>query len=239
MKLDHEIQLSMYGFFFANSSTVILNYSHGGVVSQSVAIAVVQALIKRHPEMELGCINLTDLFWTKSLFRRMSFEKRVAREEIELVFFHEIVRKVERYKIPHSLILNLDQTPTKLKYALIVLIAGLIDKRMITTAFTVTMNDRFLPIQPTYGSKTLNSFPRVRFPACFAFCANEKHYSNEQESSRLLDDVIIPCVEMKRKKIGVTKASCIDNHGCIQQTNEYPFSSKNYIKQHPVCQSST
>ena len=69
----------------------------------------------------------------------MSFEKRVAREEIELVFFHEIVRKVERYKIPHSLILNLDQTPTKLKYALIVLIAGLIDKRMITTAFTVTM----------------------------------------------------------------------------------------------------
>ena len=62
MKLDHEIQLSIYGFFFANSSTVILNYSHGGVVSQSVAIAVVQALIKRHPEMELGCINLTDLF---------------------------------------------------------------------------------------------------------------------------------------------------------------------------------
>ena len=42
----------------------------------------------------------------------MSFEKRAAREEIELVFFHEIVRKVERYKIPHSLILNLDQTPT-------------------------------------------------------------------------------------------------------------------------------
>ena len=62
MKLDHEIQLSIYGFFFANSSTVILNYSHVGVVSQSVAIAVVQALIKRHPEMELGCINLTDLF---------------------------------------------------------------------------------------------------------------------------------------------------------------------------------
>ena len=112
IKLDHDIQLSIFGLFFANSSTVILNYSHGGVVSQSVAIAVAQALIKRYPEMDLGCIDLTDLFWTKSLSRRMSFEKRAAREEIELVFFHEIVRKVERYKIPHSLILNLDQTPT-------------------------------------------------------------------------------------------------------------------------------
>ena len=112
IKLDHDIQLSIFGLFFANSSTVILNYSHGGVVSQSVAIAVAEALIKRYPEMDLGCIDLTDLFWTKSLSRRMSFEKRAAREEIELVFFHEIVRKVERYKIPHSLILNLDQTPT-------------------------------------------------------------------------------------------------------------------------------
>ena len=84
------------------------------MVSQYVAIAVVQCLIERHPDMEPECIDLKDSFWTQSLFKRMGFEKRAAttdkvaiphtvREEMELVFFHELPHKVEKYKIPHSL----------------------------------------------------------------------------------------------------------------------------------------
>ena len=45
------------------------------MVSQSGAIAVAQGLIERNPEMEFGCIDLKDSFWTQSLFRRMGFKK--------------------------------------------------------------------------------------------------------------------------------------------------------------------
>ena len=36
-----------------------------------------------------------------------------ARKEIELVFMYKIVQKVEKHNIPHSLIINVDQTPSK------------------------------------------------------------------------------------------------------------------------------
>ena len=60
----------------------------------------------------------------KSLFARMNFVKRrktsskvdipdKARKEIEFLFLHEIVTKVEKHNIPPELILNIDQTPLK------------------------------------------------------------------------------------------------------------------------------
>ena len=51
--------------------------SCGGVVSKSVVIAVAQGLIERHPEMELGCIDLKSSFRTQSLFRRMGLKKEL------------------------------------------------------------------------------------------------------------------------------------------------------------------
>ena len=54
----------------------------------------------------------------------MGFKKRMwttgkveipegARKEAELLYLHNIVTIVEKYEIPHSLIMNLDQTPLK------------------------------------------------------------------------------------------------------------------------------
>ena len=92
----------------------------------------------------------------ESLFRRMSYKRRFgttskvpipdkARNEIELIFMHKIVQKVEKYNIPHSLILNVDQTPSKYvltaRYTLAeknsknVQIADGADKRTITATF--------------------------------------------------------------------------------------------------------
>ena len=62
--------------------------------------------------------------WAKSLIARMNFVKRrktsskvdipdKARKEIEFLFLHEIVTKVEKHNIPPELILNIDQTPLK------------------------------------------------------------------------------------------------------------------------------
>ena len=59
-----------------------------------------------------------------------------------------------------------------------------------------------------YGVKTSKSFPRVKSPDSFTRSPNEKHYSYEQESLKLLDDVIIPYVEMEREKLELqTKAA--------------------------------
>ena len=36
-----------------------------------------------------------------------------ARKEIEFVFMHKIVKKIEKYNIPHDLVIDADQTPLK------------------------------------------------------------------------------------------------------------------------------
>ena len=50
--------------------------------------------------------------------RRMSTTAKLpipdkARKEIELVFMQKIVKKIEKYNIPHDLFINADQTPLK------------------------------------------------------------------------------------------------------------------------------
>ena len=112
--------------------------------------------------------------WAQSLFQRMDFKKRMrttgkveilegARKEAELLYLHNIVTIVEKYEIPHSLIMNLDQTPLKYIPAMnhtmakqnskSVSIAGSSDKRSITGTFTITLNGH-LPMQLVYGGKT-------------------------------------------------------------------------------------
>ena len=69
-------------------------------------------------------INLDSSHWAQSLFRRIRFKKRMrttgkieipegARKEAELLYLRKIVTIVEKYEIPPSLILKLDQTPLK------------------------------------------------------------------------------------------------------------------------------
>ena len=77
-----------------------------------------------------------------------------ARKKIEFLFHHEIVTYLEKFKIPPSLILTLDQMP--LKYVPIsretmapcdstaVTIEGSNDKKMITGPFAITFSGKFL-----------------------------------------------------------------------------------------------
>ena len=160
----------------------------GGVVNTTIAIATATALIESSTEEHLKKIKLTRN-WAQSLFRRMKFTRRVAttakvpipektRKEIELVFMHRIVQKVEKYSIPPSLIINIDQTPTKYvpvskstlakKGTKHIPIAGSNDKRMITATFSETLDGKFLPLQLIYKGKTKRSFPNVNFPAGFS-----------------------------------------------------------------------
>ena len=200
--------------------------AHSGVISTAVAIAVADALVKRYPEHELDHVQFRTHTWARSLFQRMGFVRRAgttgkveipegARKEVELTFIHEIVNKVEKFQIPPSLILNLDQTNSKYvsmnKTTLArqgsksVPIAGLNDKRSMTATFTITLNGTFLPMQLIYGGTTSQSWAKVEFPETFSLSANPKHYSNTEESVKLIEEIIIPYIKKERDTLNLSQ----------------------------------
>ena len=99
----------------------------GGAVNFVVSRSVAKVLIKLSGKKELEVIDLDSRWWIQSLFRQMHFVRRTAtiskveipkgtKKKAELILLHRIVSTVEKYQIPISMILNLDQT--SLKYAL-------------------------------------------------------------------------------------------------------------------------
>ena len=204
--------------------------SKGGMVSSTIAVASAKALIARNPQLNLNHIDLDSSSWTQSLFRRMGFKRRLrttgkveipegARKEAELLFLHNIVSVVERYEIPDSLIMNLDQTPLKYIPAMnhtlakrnskSVAIVGSTDKRSITGTFVITLDGRFLPMQLIYGGKTQQSLPRFKFPDGFSLSCNPKHFSNTEESIKIIKEVLLPYIEDQRKQLGKPNQSVL------------------------------
>ena len=59
-------------------------------------------------------------------------------------------------------------------------------------------------MQLIYKGKTSQSFPKITFPDGFSLSANEKHFSNTDESIKYLKEIIIPYVEQKRKESDLT-----------------------------------
>ena len=197
--------------------------NRGAVITWSIANSAATALIKKYPGV-IGDIDLESSSWAQSLSRRMGFTRRrktttkvdipvAARKEIEYLFLYEIVRKVEKYAIPDSLVINFDQTPLKIvqcsnstlakKNSKTVTIFGASDKRSITGTFSVTLSGKFLPMQLIYGGKTQQSLPRYQFPAGFSLIVNEKHFSNTNESVKLLKEIIVPYVKKERESKGL------------------------------------
>ena len=86
-----------------------------------------------------------------------------------------------------------------------VLIKGLTDKRNITLTFAVSLTGEFLPMQIIYGGKTKASLPRgFVFPKGFSLSQNPKHWSNEAETLKLIDEIINPYIVNKRKELKLT-----------------------------------
>lgn len=99
--------------------------------------------------------------------------------------------------------LNSDQTPSSYisvgratmakQGSKSVAIKGLSDKRYITLTFVISLAGEFLPLQIIYGGKTKASQPRgFQFPKSFCVSQNPKHWSNEEETVKLIDDIINP-----------------------------------------------
>ena len=181
--------------------------------------------MKQHPELNLDQMNIEDSSWSKSLFKRMGFKRRLAttdkvsisselHQETQEAYLYSLVKKIEENDIPASLVLNLDQTPSKFvtgcnktlakKGSKTVSIAGSTDKRMISATFVITLSGDFLPIQLIYGSKTKKSIPAVKFPDEFHVAANPKHYS--KESLEMMRKIIITYVEEERRPLHLSNS---------------------------------
>ena len=192
-----------------------------GVVNRTIAVAAVKGLIQSSSDPDLKRIKI-NTSWAQSLFRRMGFVRRMAttakipipdkaRKEIQLVFMHNIVQKVEKHNIPHSLIINADQAPSK--YVPVgrstlaetnvkeVPIPGSTDKRSITATFAETLDGSFLRFQLIYKGKTTQSLPKIDFSHGFSLSVNEKHFSNTQESIKFLKEIVIPFVDKKKSEL--------------------------------------
>ena len=178
-----------------------------GAVNAVVARSVAKVLVKRSGKKELEVIDLDSRWWIQSLFRRMHFVRRTAttskveipegaKKEAELTLLHRLVSTVEKYQIQISMILNLDQT--LLKYAPCsrktiapknskhVAISGTSNKKTITGTFVITLDRHCLPSELIYGDKTTISLSKFKFPKEFSLSVYEKHFSNTQESLKIL-----------------------------------------------------
>ena len=111
------------------------------------------------------------------------------------------------------MVINLDQIPSKYvpgcnktlapKGIKSVSVAGSTDKRTITATFNITMDSKFSPMQIIYGGKTSKSIPTISFPDSFLVSANKKQYSNERESLKMLEHIIIPYVKKQLQNLSL------------------------------------
>ena len=74
-------------------------------------------------------------------------------------------------------------------------------KRAITATFTITLDGKFFGMQLIYKGKTVQSLPQFRFPQEFTLSENKKHYSNEAESIKLIEEIILSYVKEERKRL--------------------------------------
>ena len=193
----------------------------GGAVNSVVAIATTKVLIAKSDLEHLKALDLSNFLWTKIPFRRMGSVRRVKttskpekpnrpKNEAALILHHQIFNLVEKYQIPSSMLINIDETP--LKYASVsnqriapkgskyIVVEGSTYKNAITATFGITYDNQYFLIQLIYGEKTLQRLPRFKFSKVLSLSANEKHFSNTTESLKLLDEIIIPYVTSERKR---------------------------------------
>ena len=184
----------------------------GAVITRSTAVSTAKALMRGHPKL-VGKIDLDKSEWAKSLFQRMGFicrkdtsSKLVISVDVKkksgLLFHDAFVEKIEKHSTRDSLVINFNQTTTLTKHnTKQVYVKGSNDKRAITATFTVTLEGQFLGMQLIYGRKSNQRLPNVKFPEEFLLSINPKHHSNEKESLKFINEILVPYIQQKRAKL--------------------------------------
>ena len=194
----------------------------GGVISRITTVSVATVLLERDESIDK--IKITET-WAKSLLKRMGFVRKAktsltveilegARKKIEYQYLYQIVNAIEKWDIHPDLVVNFDQTPSKLvpvgrstlakRNSTNVTIAGSSEKKRITATFAVSLSGNFLPPQFIYGGKTTQSLPKYEFPKSFSLSVNPTHYSNSQESIKFMKEILVSYFTKKHQDLGLT-----------------------------------
>ncbi|KAL9954832.1 hypothetical protein ACROYT_G042413 [Oculina patagonica] len=205
--------------------------ARGEVVNGSVISAAAKGLIRSNPSLHQRYNSFEPTRgWIQSIYRRCNFSRRAGTttrppvprgmyEECKLSFLTDIDKCINKHNIPPELVLNADQTPSSYvsvgrmtmaeKNSKSVPIKGLTDKRSITLTFVISLAGEFLPMQVIYQGKTKASLPRnFVFPKGFCLTQNPKHYSNEEETLKLIDSIINPYLPLDLTVNGQAKKFC-------------------------------
>ena len=60
-----------------------------------------------------------------------------------------------------------------------------------------------------WGRGWVESLPRFKFPDGFSLSCNPKHFSNAIESIKLINEIIIRCVQSQHKELGKPKQAAL------------------------------
>ena len=125
-------------------------------------------------------------------------------------FLHEITDKVLQPNIPDELITSVDQTASKFvatdnitmaaKGEKHISRAGATDKRAITVILCESPDGCMLPFQLIHTGKMERSLPDFTSPEGFCLAFHQKHWSNETETIRSIEDLLVPYIEKVKKE---------------------------------------
>ena len=193
----------------------------GGIVNRSVAQAAARGIVTaRKPSLLKENGGSLDLGrgWVESFLRRMGYVKRkgtkAARHvpqdfsELKQNFLKRIRDVVRDYGITPDLVINFDQTGSKLvpssQWTLEVEgrsqieICGLEDKREITLVLACTMSGVLLPPQVIYAGKTERCQAAINFPETWNVTHTENHWSNTGSMIEYAEKVLLPYINRTR-----------------------------------------
>ena len=130
--------------------------------------------------------------------------------EAKLGFYQRIKGEVETWSIPLALIINWDQTGSKLvpvsewtmerEGSRQVAVVGKEDKREITVLLSVAASGNMLAPQVIYQGKTEGCHAKVTFPEDWNV-TRATHWSAELTMQEYIDKVLVPYVTQTRQKL--------------------------------------
>ena len=197
----------------------------GGVVNKHVVTAALFGIIESNPQYSDYVHFVPTRGWLNHLYSRLNLSRRrattsrppisvAAYNESVLRFHHKISSTVRMFNIPDSLVITIDQTPSRYmevtkmtmasKNSKRVAIANSSDKRAITITLGISLSGDMLPYQLIYSGKTTRCLPdRSLFPDAFLLSYNPNHWSNETETRNLLNKVIDPYAQKIKSEQGL------------------------------------
>ena len=191
-------------------------------INNHVVSGVLNGLICANPERfgKYFKVFKVTRSWIQSLYQRIKFPRLAVTtlrpvissslwDELRSQYLDKITAKVLQHNIPDGPIININQMELKfvainnitmtVKWEKHILRARATDKRAITVTPCEFLDGCMLPFQVIYTREMETSLPDSIFYDGFPLTFNQKHWSNETKTMRLMKDLLVPYIENFKK----------------------------------------